>query len=58
MLTLSSGDTSAYTEGVSPLIKLGVAVSVGVIFRRIVSRETYSSAHSNTMVGKLVLDVR
>jgi hypothetical protein len=29
MLTLSSGDTSAYTEDVSLLIKLGVAVSVG-----------------------------
>jgi hypothetical protein len=29
MLTLSSGDTSAYTEGVSPLLKLGVAASVG-----------------------------
>jgi hypothetical protein len=29
MPTLSTGDTSAYTEGVSPLIKLWVAVCVG-----------------------------
>jgi hypothetical protein len=29
MLTLSIGHTSAYTEGVCPLIKLGVAISVG-----------------------------
>ena len=33
MLTLSSGDTSVYTKGVSPLIKLGVGVSVGHHFK-------------------------
>jgi hypothetical protein len=33
MLTLSSEDTSAYTESVSLLIKLGMPVSVGHHFK-------------------------
>ncbi len=57
MLAMSSGDTSAYTKGVSRLIKLGVAVSVGHLFRGKVSQEIHSSVHSSTMVGKLVFKV-
>ncbi len=50
MLTLSSADTSPYTEGVSAW-----QFVLAVIFRGKVSQEMYSSVHSSTMVGKLVL---
>jgi hypothetical protein len=57
MLTLSIEDTSAYTKGVSLLIKLGMKLVLAIIFSGKVSQEMYSIVHSITMVGKVVLKV-
>ncbi len=58
MITLRIGDTSAYREGVSPLLKWGGELVLAIIKRGRNPEGMYSSVQYSSMIEDLVFKVQ